>query len=197
MDKTLLPAQDPWETYKHGPVWLTLGNLVQEEGKWGRARWFRREAHRPRPASTARCQCQETTKYPGKHIHSSIVPFALLHSTFCIIHLSSIGKQGITARTLEFILFTEDMPMLFLGNCCASETFNRKFRNEALADRCRDVKMTSRHQQIQAGYNQVWPGQALQHTWDPQVVPRHCGVGGVECEHTGRQYQTVSNKMTY
>lgn len=40
-----------------------------------------------------------------------------------------------------------------------------------VADRSIDIKMTSCHQQIQARYNQVGPGQALQHTWDSEVLP--------------------------
>lgn len=38
--------------------------------------------------------------------------------------------------------------------------------------------MASCHQQIQAGHSQVRPGQSLQHTGDPQVVPRYWGDEG-------------------
>lgn len=43
-----------------------------------------------------------------------------------------------------------------------------------ITDCCIDVKMTSCDQQIQTGHYQVGHSQALQHAWDPKVVPRHC-----------------------
>lgn len=57
-----------------------------------------------------------------------------------------------------------------------------------VADRSIDIKMTSCHQQIQAGDNQVGPGQALQHTWDSKVLPRYCAACKVGGKHTGRQF---------
>lgn len=46
------------------PVWLTLGSLVREVGKWGRARQFLGRARRARRASTSRRQHLSTTKPP-------------------------------------------------------------------------------------------------------------------------------------
>lgn len=54
-----------------------------------------------------------------------------------------------------------------------------------LADWSIDIKVTSRNQQVQARYNQVGPGQALQHTRDAEVVPRYCATCQAGGEHTG------------
>lgn len=45
-------------------VWLTVGSLVQEGGKWGRARQFPGRVCRARRASTSRCRQLSTTKPP-------------------------------------------------------------------------------------------------------------------------------------
>lgn len=57
---------------------------------------------------------------------------------------------------------------------------------KVLADRRIDVEVGSRHQQVQARYNQVGPGQALQDTRDAEVLPRHCATCQAGGEHTGQ-----------
>lgn len=56
---------------------------------------------------------------------------------------------------------------------------------KVLADRTIDVKVAFRYQQVQACYNQVGPGQALQHTRDAEGVPRYCATCRAGSEHTG------------
>lgn len=76
------------------------------DSRW--AIWYRKKESEAEPDGF-----EEKHTDPGRPVQQDVNarrPPSILENIYT---LSSIGKQGITARTLEFILFTEDMPMLF------------------------------------------------------------------------------------